>query len=360
MSHAVTIRGHTMQSYGDTNVDYGWWAGNARLADSTGKWLAAHIGQFALMTFWAGAFTLFEISRYSADLPLGEQGLILIPQLARLGWGVGSGGVIADTYPYFVIGVVHLVASAVFGAGALYHSLKGPASLADGPGRASKFHFEWNDSARLGFILGHHLVFLGVASLLFVGWIRFHGIYDPTIGDVRIVPNPGATILSVIFEYGWFTPGHNPYFVDNLEDLASGHAFIGVVEIVGGIWHITRPPFGWATRLLDSLYSAEGQLASALSGLAVLGFAASYYTAVNTLAFPVELFGPALEAKLSVTPYFADTVDLANGQHTARFWISNFHFFLAFFILQGHLWHSLRAIGFDFKRVPQALSQASG
>jgi photosystem II CP43 chlorophyll apoprotein len=233
------------------STGFAWWAGNARLINLSGKLLGAHVAHAGLMVFWCGAMTLFEVSHFIPEKPLYDQGFILLPHLATLGWGVGPGGEIFDIYPYFVVGVLHLISSAVLGFGGIYHSLFGPDTLET---NAPLFGYDWRDKNKMTTILGIHLCLLGIGSLLLVIKAMYiGGVYDtwaPGGGDVRLIKNPTLNPL-VIFGYVFKSPfGGDGWIVsiNNMEDLVGGHIWMAVLCLSGGIWHILTKPFAWARR----------------------------------------------------------------------------------------------------------------
>ncbi|NET00179.1 MAG: chlorophyll a/b binding light-harvesting protein [Sphaerospermopsis sp. SIO1G2] len=316
-----------------------WWSGNARLTNLSGRLLGAHVAHAGLIVFWAGATTLFELARYQTSQPMSEQGLILLPHLATLGWGVGSGGQIIDTYPYFVIGVLHLISSAFLGLGGIFHSLWGPPTLEE---KFSFFGYRWQDANQMTNILGIHLMLLGLgAGLLVAKALYFGGLYDSNLGEVRIIENPTWN-FSVIFSY--FLGSNKQWIagVDNLEDLVGGHIWVSIVCIAGGIWHITTEPPQFVKGLF--VWSGEAYLSYSLGALSLMSFIAAYFVSVNTLAYPIEFYGAPLSIGFDRFPYFYNG-DLLSS----RVWLANAHFWLGFFFLQGHLWHALRAAGFDFR-----------
>jgi len=165
------VAGRDIESTG-----FAWWSGNSRLINVSGKLLGAHVAHAGLMVFWCGAMTLFEVAHYIPEKPLYEQGLILLPHLAVLGWGVGPGGEIVDIYPYFVVGVLHLISSAVLGFGGVYHSLIGPDTLEES---FPAFGYDWRDKNKITTILGIHLIILGFGALLLVAKASYlGGVYD--------------------------------------------------------------------------------------------------------------------------------------------------------------------------------------
>jgi len=323
-------------------ADIPWWRGNARLQDLSGRLLGAHIAQAGLIVFWAGAMTLFELSNYNPVLPMSEQGLILLPHLATLGFGIGDGAQVVDTYPYFVIGVVHLISSAALGAGGIYHSLIAPAILEENDSFAGFFGYDWKDTDKMTTILGIHLVLLGIAAFLLVFKAMFWGgIFDPwaaDMGQVRVVTDPTVN-PTTIFGYLFGAFGKEEIAaVDNLEDIVGGHIWIGSICILGGFWHIAAEPLGWARRAL--VYSGEAYLAYSLGAISYMGFLAAYFCTVNATAYP-EVFYGAVGA-----------IRDDGGIVSARGWLATFHFAFALLFLLGHIWHASRArlqeTGFNF------------
>lgn len=332
----------TPQGIEDT-ISIPWWAGNARLTDISGKLLGAHVAHAGLIVFWAGAITLFEISRLDVSQPMWEQGLILLPHLATLGWGVGANGVVVNTYPYFVIGALHLISAAFLGFGGIYHALWGPKYLEN---NSEFFGYQWQDTNKMTDIIGIHLLLLGLGAFLLVAKAMFFGgLYDPGIANVRTIINPTLN-PAVIFGYVFGVVGKNWIAgVDNLEDVVGGHIWIGAILILGGIWHINTKPFSWTKNLF--VWSGEAYLSYSLGALALMGFIAAYFCAVNTTVYPEVFYGAPLSIRLDIFPYFT------SGQEyllSSRVWLANAHFWLAFFFLQGHIFHALKAAGFDFNQ----------
>ena len=272
---------------------FAWWSGNARLINLSGKLLGAHVAHAGLIVFWAGAMTLFEVAHFVPEKPMYEQGLILLPHLATLGWGVGPGGEVLDTFPYFVVGVLHLISSAVLGIGGIYHAVRGPETLEE---YSAFFGYDWKDKNKMTTILGFHLIVLGIGAFLLVIKAMFvGGVYDtwaPGGGDVRIITNPTLN-PAIIFGYltkapfggeGWIVG------VNNMEDIIGGHIWVGLLCIFGGIFHVLTKPFGWARRAF--IWSGEAYLSYSLGALSLMGFVAACYVWFNNTAYPSEFYGP--------------------------------------------------------------------
>jgi len=326
-----------------SNSNINWWAGNARLTNLLGQLLGAHVAHAGLIVLWAGAMTLFECARFDSTRPMYEQGLILLPHLATEGWSADQ---------YFAIGAIHLISSAFLGFGGLFHIFKAPKKLES---FSSFFGYSWSDQNQMTNILGFHLILLGAGALLLVAKATtFGGIYDPAINSVRLVTSPTLD-AGVIFGYLFGAVGKNWIAgVNNLEDVVGGHIYIGIICIAGGIFHLLTKPYGWTQNLFT--WSGEAYLSYSLGALALMGFVATYFVAVNTTVYPEAFYGQPLVIKMGILPYFAlpDTTVPSN-----RVWLANAHFWLSFFFLQGHIWHAMRAVGFDFQQGRRITSVAN-
>merc|ERR1719168_24070 len=241
--------------------------------------------------------TLFELSHFVREKPLYEQGFILLPHLATLAFSVGPGGEVTTVYSYFVIGVLHLMSSAVLGLGGIYHAIFGQERLEE-TRYGFAFAYDWTDRFRVTAILGSHLGALGLAALLLlVKAVYLGGLYDTLAsggGDVRLMKLTGVTLNPLVLgryllrapfgSEGWIIS------INNLEDLVGGHYWVGGLCLIGGGWHIVTRPFGVVVRAFT--WSGEAYLSYALSAIALLGFIAAVYSWYNNTAYPSEFYGP--------------------------------------------------------------------
>jgi len=335
-----------MQTYGNPDVTYGWWAGNAGVTNKSGKFIAAHIAHTGLIAFAAGGSTLWELARYNPEIPMGHQSSIFLAHLASIGIGFDEAGAWTGA-GVASIAIVHLVLSMVYGAGGLLHSVLFVGDMQDSEvPQARKFKLEWDNPDNQTFILGHHLLFLAGGNIQFVEWAKWHGIYDPAAGAVRQVEY--NLDLGMIWNHQF-----DFLSISSLEDIMGGHAFLAFFMAAGGIFHILTKNYGEYNSFKGAdILSAEFVLSTSLAGAAYTAFVAALWCASNTTIYPVDLYGGILEFKLGVAPYWVDTdTSLAADAHTGRAWLTNVHFFIGFFYLQGHFFHGLRALGFDFKSI---------
>ena len=195
--------------------------GNIRFKDLSGQLLGAHVAHAGLIVLWAGAMTLFELSHLDPSLPMYEQNLILLPHLATLGIGIKAGGEVIDTYPYYVIGMLHLISSAVLGAGGIYHAVLGPKQLdpkgglfhiVSKPTSWAKKILIWSGEAYLSYSLGA----LAIAGFSVAVFVSTNEIVYPSIFYGPI----GGNYARV--------------------SLAGVHATLGFLALLGHLWHANR------------------------------------------------------------------------------------------------------------------------
>ncbi len=277
------------EGFDQASTGYAWWAGNARFINLSGKFLEAHVAHAGIIAFWAGAMLLLEVSYFVPEKPMYEQGLILMPHVATLGFGVGHDGEITNIFPFFAIAIIHLIESAVLGIGGLYYSLRSPDKL------AGYFDFDWADQDKVTSILGFHLICLGLGAWLLVGKAMFWGgLYDtwaPGGGDVRLITNPTLNPLTIFGYLFHSSLGSSGWLVgvDNLEDIIGGHIWMGGVLIAGGIWHIFTKPFQWTHGIFT--WSGEAYLEQSLGNICGQAFVATAFIWFNNTVYPSDVYG---------------------------------------------------------------------
>lgn len=319
-------------------------------AHPSNQFLVVHIAYAALVLFLAGAIALVEVARYVPDKPLYDQGMILLPYFAALGWGVGRNGAIVNTFPYVAIGAIDLVSAAVLAAGAYFHRTRIPPSLEEAEDPAIRYHATWDNPKKLGRILGTHLIFWGIGAALLVAKAMFlGGLYDANLHEVRVVTDP-------TLDFGTIASYRTRlFYVDNLEDLVGGHIYIAAILIAGGLWHILVEPWQWVKDRF--VFNGDGILSYSLFGVALGGFAASYFCGFNAVAHPIEFYGPTLELKSALLPHYLNPID--SSAVTSRVLLANGFFYAAFLCFGGAIWELARATGYRFANIRQTWKQAA-
>jgi len=341
----VGIAGRDIESTG-----FAWWSGNSRLINVSGKLLGAHVAHAGLMVFWCGAMTLFEVAHYIPEKPLYEQGLILLPHLATLGWGVGPGGEIIDVYPYFVVGVLHIISSAVLGFGGVYHSLIGPDTLEES---FPAFGYDWRDKNKITTILGIHLVILGFA------WARRAYVWS---GEAYLSYSLVAVSLMAFIasQYAWYNNTVYPseFYGPTGPEASQSQAFTFLVrdQRLGASVASAQGPTGLGKYLMRSpsgeiILGGETQRFWDLRAPWIEPLRGPNGLDLNKIKNDIQPWQERRAAEY-MTHAPLGSLNSVGGVATEinsvnyvspRSWLTCSHFFLGFAFYIGHLWHAGRA-----------------
>ncbi|KAK9204838.1 hypothetical protein WN943_015102 [Citrus x changshan-huyou] len=323
------VAGHDQETTG-----FAWWVENARLINLSSKLLGAHVAHAGLIVFWAGAMNLFEVAHFVPKKPMYEQGLILLPHLATLGWGVGPGGEVTDTFSYFVSGVLHLISSSVLGFGGIYHALLGPETLEESFQFFGEEYIVSVDD--LEDIIGGH-VWLG--SICIFGGI-WHILTKPFAWARRVLVWSGEAYLSygalpifgfIVSCFIWFNNIAYPseFYGPTEPEASQAQAFTFLVrdQRLGANVGSAQGPTG-----LEPLRGPNGLDLSRLK---------------NDIQpwqerRSVEYMTHAPLGSLNSVGGVATEINTVNYA-SPRTWLATSHFVLGFFFFVGHLWLARRA-----------------
>ena len=97
---------------------------------------------------------LFEAAHYVSEKSIYEQGFILLSHMANSLSLLVLVQVVkyTQTYPFFIIGVLHIIVSGILGLGGIYHFIFGPERLEE-TSLGTPFAFSWQDGDRVSTVL---------------------------------------------------------------------------------------------------------------------------------------------------------------------------------------------------------------
>ena len=274
-----------------------WYRVHSVVLNDPGRLLAVHLMHTALVTGWAGAMAIFELSIFDPSDPvldpMWRQGMYVMPFMARLGvthsWSgwtlfgdtwVNQPGLLGAQFNFWsfeAVALAHILVSGLFFLAAVWHWVNWDLEL-----------FFPNDSKEpvidLPRVFGGHLFLLGTLCFTF-GAFHLTGVAGPGmwVSDPYGLTGHIQGVAPV-----WGAEGFDPF---NPGGIVAHHIAAGALLIIGGAFHLNvRPP----ERLYNGLRmgNVETALASAIAAVAAAAFVATGTMWYGSATTPIELFGP--------------------------------------------------------------------